>query len=155
MAQRYGLDITVKGLDIAESRLQRLGIKASRTKPVLNRIVDVLLEENQRRWGRGWKADSAATRATKRKRGKGRQTGTYSGALKASLTKRGAKGQVLKITNEYVELGSNLPYAKAFDRGRPPTTAGGKNRQPKRKLIRIGTGARVSIRELILEHLTE
>ena len=64
-------------------------------------------------------------------------------ALYNSLTRQAARGSVRRITNDRIELGTKLPYAREHQR---PT--GG------RKLIALRDSDRRAVRTIIVDHIT-
>lgn len=138
--QSRDIGFSATGIDNAIRKLEGMGDAALHARPVLNAIGELVLEEEDERWGKGWKPDSPAT---VRRKGNA-DVGTDSGGLRESLTKRGARWNIFRVLNGELVVGTSAPHAHLFDRGRKG--------QPRRRAIRLGRKvAREAMAKLILE----
>ena len=94
----------------------------------------------------GMKRVARSTLATDRRQGRDPRPLRATGALMRSVTRRGDRNQKLKITNDYVVLGSKLSYAFYHQTG---------TGVPKRKVINVTPRQRARLVESILEYVMD
>ena len=126
------LSITLKteGDEVIGRKMDRYDHALGDLRPMLQNVGEQILEEeedifaHQGAW-RGrmrWRQLSAAYRAAKAKIAAGRPILTLTGAMRDSLTKKGAKGNVFQVGRTRLFVGSSLKTGfvkkQAYKRGR-------------------------------------
>lgn len=144
----YKLTISAPKASTTADHIEQLGHNAEHAHSAFESIADLLLLNQKERWGKGWKKDAASTLQGKRARGQSTRTGEASGALKRSLTEKGAPHQIFEVSDQEARIGTNLYYARWFDKGR------GDN-QPARKAIRLTKAGRQEIARIVAKHITD
>lgn len=139
------LRITINGDREAAARLQRLGDRAGNARPVLNKVVDQLIDVERQRFQSGrFKRLAPSTRARKRREGLDPRPLRASGALMRSLTQRSAPNQLLQVSNTELVFGTKLYYARFHELGQGV---------PKRKPIDVTPKQREPIAHTILDFI--
>lgn len=114
------VDVRVSGDKEAAALADRLAGRLSDGTPALRGLVDTLLEAQAERFvarGVTWKPTAASTRARDARGGRDPRLMVLTGALLRSLTVRGARGQVVRITATSLRFGTRIYYARFHQRG--------------------------------------
>ena len=120
-------------------------------RPAFERLVGTMLQIEQQRFeGRGvrWRRLAPSTVATDRRQGRDPRTLVLTGALRRSLTVKGAPGQVVRLGDDYLTFGTRIYYAQFHKRG-AGIRGGGK--LPRRNPV----GATKAQRSLLVDGLRE
>lgn len=140
------LKIAIAGDHQAAARLDRLGQKAAHARPVLNRIVDQLIQLEQQRFDKGrFKRLAPSTRRRKARHHQDPRPLRATGALMRSLTVKHGPNQLLQINNNELVFGTKVHYAVFHATGKGT---------PKRKPIDVTPKQREPIARTILDFLT-
>lgn len=136
----YTLDIDVLGDEELGAKLRAMGDRAILAEPAFHEIVDVFRESEEALWSRGrsWTPNAPETVA---KKGKNDPL-VLTGALKASLTEKDDRNQLVVVENDTLRFGSKLWYAHF---------AIGTRNQPKRTLVRLRPQDRLRVSTIIRE----
>src|SRR4051794_24003117 len=121
--------ISVEGLREVLERFETMDEHADNAAPAIERSLDLVMGDTRRRFdtGKGWRGLDAQTKARKAREGVDpRILHGVSGDLAASLSRRGARGQVRDIGDIEGIFGTTVYYARFHEKGE-----GG---VPKRKL---------------------
>ncbi len=130
----FELHYNIEGDTVFSRRFQRFGEDVKDMSPLWGLLATDFFTVNEREqfatqgaYGSGrWEPLSEPYRSWKAQKFPGAGILVRTGALKASLTRQGAPGNVLRITPEYVEMGTDIPYAGYHQHGtdkmtdRPP-----------------------------------
>jgi hypothetical protein len=107
--------ITAAGHQRVERKLRGVAAHAADASPVFEPIADGLMEDLRRdidgRGRRRWKPLSAKTIRNKRRAHEDERPLHASGKLAASITRRDAEGNVLRIKPTELVLGTSIDYA--------------------------------------------
>jgi hypothetical protein len=113
--------IEVTGLPRLDRQFGTLVARGSDLEPALEAVGEVVRDINRSRFqseGDGQWAPLAPS--TVRQRGSAHPILDDTGGLKASLTRRGARGAAFELTNDSVTVGSDLDSARYAGRRREP-----------------------------------
>lgn len=123
MTQFY---VKVMNDKLVATKFERMGAAALDAKPAFARMAVLLFEieeavfESQgRRGGGAWADITAQWRERKVRNALDPRILHATHALRDSMTKPEAEGQILEITRNALVLGSSLPYAEAQNKKRP------------------------------------
>jgi phage gpG-like protein len=138
--------LEVMGTKMVQTRFNRMGAAALSARPAFAQIAEYLFgievktfEGQGRRGGGSWRRDTPEWLDRKIKMGQDPRINLASHALMESVTKPGATGQILKIRDQSLRLGSKLPYAAVSQKNRP--------------FIKLLPGDRLAIRSIMRRHL--
>lgn len=144
------LEIRAQGVDRAVRRLTRLGFRATHTRPFFEQVVDEFVESNKANWrGSRWEPLKPDTVARKQRHGDDPRPMRATGALEASLTKKGDSHQIKQIKADELRWGSDLFYSR-FSQNKKKVTKTG---QPRRRILAVRPKQRKNIRSLLKEHV--
>lgn len=114
--------------ELVQKKFTRMGSMAVDAHPVLDEladfmmgVVDINFQSQGRRGGGSWKQLTQEWLQRKMREGKDPRIGHYTGALRASLTVRGAEHQRIENNGQWVRLDSMLDYSYKQNRERPFT----------------------------------
>jgi phage gpG-like protein len=154
MAMRFR--VLVFGTEAVYTRFTRMARDAADASPAfddvaeeLMRITDIQFQSQGRRGGGSWKRLTQKWLNFKVNKGLDPRILHMRGPLRASVTQRGAPGQILKISPTQLDFGSSLSYARTHQYGYPPRNI------PKRQFIKLLDGDRTNIRNMIRDHIME
>jgi phage gpG-like protein len=123
VAQQF-LRVKIFGVTEAEHMFERGAIRASHMRPVMEDIADDMMsvfgrvfDSQGRRGGGSWAGLKPDTIRQKVKAHEPLWILIQTGALRASVTERDAPFQMLRVTNNSINIGSYLPYARAHQEG--------------------------------------
>lgn len=146
------LEISVRGADVNAKRLDDIGERGQKVRPVFDEIEGIFVENEQSIWrrngGGGAKKWAPLSEDYAARKGNGdvlRRTG----ALEKSLTSKGAAGQVDKKTNESFTWGSSVFYG-VFHSGNQRTESRG---FPRRKILDLTPKSKKAIKEVIADYV--
>jgi hypothetical protein len=118
--------IEALGTRVLQTKFSRMSEAVADAAPALELVAsDMMRVEEQifasqgRRGGGSWALDSYDWLVAKQRLGLDRRINFATHALYESVTQRGAPGQILNITRDLLEFGSDLPYAATTQRNRP------------------------------------
>lgn len=121
------VEVLVTGDRQAAQLVDRLARRLHDGTPALTGLVDTLLEVHQDRFqGRGvrWRKQDPDTLRIDRQQGRDPRPNIVTGRLMRSLTQRGARDQIIRVTPTSLTFGTRVFYAKfAKGRGRNPVGA--------------------------------
>lgn len=145
--------VSIYGEKLVSTKFERAARAAMNVKPAfdnvaneLMRITETQFESQGRRGGGSWKGLDKKWLFRKTKAGHDPRILHMRGALRRSVTKRKAKGQILIITPDSLTFGTSLPYAARHQFGVPGET-------PKRPFLRTTKHDRENMRDEIRDHL--
>jgi phage gpG-like protein len=145
------VDVVVRGAEEAASLLERLGRRLEDGTPQLRKLVDLLVDAQLERFhGRGqrWRKLAKSTLRWHREHGAGTRPLILTGELMKSLTVRGARGQVVRVTPTSLSFGTRVWYARFHHRGEgvPRRTVVGLTRIQRKRVV-------YELRRLLVEDL--
>lgn len=121
--------VQIFGAREAELRFTRMGEAAVNAQPgmlmvaeEIRQIIATTFRSQGRRGGGSWKRDSRewlARKVTLETYGGDPRIGFFTGELYKSYTQPDARGNILDIGPGHVNVGSDLPWAEAFNEDRP------------------------------------
>lgn len=145
---------SIDGIEEMDRRLLRFSEKARDLSDAWDEVADVIMEGESRLFdtqGRagagGWAALAPATVADKARRGADPRVLHDSGALRASLTERGASGQVLEVRPDGLRFGTSVAYAAFHQHGT--------SRMPARPPLRLSETTRRKVVKVIQRAMLE
>lgn len=140
------LELTITGDEAAERHLDTMGDRAVDARPVWNVVAGLVMRETRRQFalGSGWAPLAASTRERKARQHKPAQAMVDSGALRASLTRRGARGQILDLQRDEMRLGTRIFYARFHQRGKGV---------PERKVLDLTPAVKRRISRDLADHI--
>lgn len=145
------VDVVVRGDREAVALLGRLSRRLADGRPQLVGLVDQLLGAQRERFaGRGqrWKRLAPSTLRWHRREGAGPQPLMLTGELARSLTIRGYRGQIVRVTPTSLTFGTRVWYARFHHKGVgvPRRTVVGLTRVQKKRVVD-------ELRDLLMEGL--
>lgn len=117
-------NIRTEGIPRVRKNLRRVGEKVGDSRPFFEKMYkegflegmsETFANENRGRW----EPLTPKYRAWKRKKGYPDRIGVRTGAMRDSLTTKGAPNAVLKISGNSAQFGTSVKYAHFFHRRRP------------------------------------
>lgn len=134
-----------------QAELNEVAERAGDARPVLREIAENYREAQRTNFARGgkprWKPLTAEYAARKAASGRGSQVGVYSGGLRASMIRRGARYNLEKAGRDELQVGTRNPVANLFN-----SKHAGRN-QPKRKLQALTPAMRREFLQQVQEFL--
>jgi phage gpG-like protein len=142
--------------EIIAEKFDRMGFDALNAKPAFKdvakymmEVTDTVFESQGRRGGGSWRRNTAKWTAYKAKKGWDLRIlhARYprSNTLRKSVTRPRAGGQILVIEDDFMQLGSSLPYAARHQYGHGKT--------PARPYLKFTKRDTTHIRDMIRDHL--
>lgn len=143
---RVHVTIDQVALRRVQDRLQGRLDRAQALRPAFDAVADDFLQMQRSRFagGAGWAPLSPAYAVRKAMTGRGTRP-LAGGALEASMTRRGARYSVRRITSKSMFMGTRNPVANLHNAGT--------RRMPKRPLITVRGSDRERWGDLFAEHL--
>lgn len=140
------VNVTVTGGEAAIATVELLAARLDRTRAPLLSIVDDLMRFEQQLFERerDWPPVAASTLRVDARLGRDPTLMVNTGALKRSLTQRGAAGQVIRATNMSLTFGTRVWYAKFHHFG---------TGVPLRPLVGLTAGELVHVVDRLAERL--
>lgn len=111
--------------DVARVQATLIGVghRGANARPALEQTADVLMRREEQWWDSGgegtWPPLADETLRQKAALGQPAELMVATGKLRASLTRRGAAGQDLEVTESTLRLSTTLAYAAYASRRRP------------------------------------
>ncbi|MCW2957131.1 MAG: Phage virion morphosis family [Thermoleophilia bacterium] len=134
-----------------QAELNEVAERGADARPVLRNIADDYREAQRVNFARGgkprWKALNPTYADRKAATGHGSQIGVFSGGLRDSLARRGARYNVEKVDTHDLQVGTRNPVANLFN-----SKHSGRN-QPKRKVQALTPAMRRDFLEQVQEFL--
>jgi phage gpG-like protein len=145
-------EVLVFGEKKIATQFTRMGDDIINASPAFEDVADYLMKTTEttfnsegRRGGGSWKALTAKWFTRKLRKGWDPRILHKFGDLRESVTRRGATGQILEITDTSLLFGSKLDYAARHQFGHRQT--------PERPFVKVTTVDSVKIRDMIRDHL--
>jgi phage gpG-like protein len=114
--------ISVEGAAAAQQMMRGLAERAANTEPAMSSVADEMLAGQADWWasqGHGsWPPLAESTLRIKASRGQPATMLVATGALRASLTSKGATGQTLVVSRDQALIGTRVAYARFVTRRR-------------------------------------
>ena len=146
-------EVLIFGEQALATKFTRMGDDALDASPAFDnvaeylfKITDTTFNSQGRRGGGSWRMLTPKWAKYKAKRGWDTRILHQFGNLRESVTRRGAKGQILDIRPQSLLFGSDLEYAARHQFGVPGKT-------PKREFVKVTKNDTMKIRDLIRDHL--
>jgi phage gpG-like protein len=143
------VEVDVIGVPTITAKLKNMAGRMSNISPAWNDVADYMMDITETTFeaqGRPrWRPLSEKWLTFKIKHGLDPRILHMSGALRRSVTRRRARGQVLIIRPHELEFGTSLEYAATHQFGRGPI--------PRRQFLKVTPGERRVMREMIEEYL--
>lgn len=142
-----GFEFDVQGADRAALHLHDLGERSADVRPPADRIRDLYMRSNARRFSSSpWHPLAASTSARKARQGLDPRIERATGALHRALTSAHAPGQVDERKPDELRFGSDLPYAHFQE---------GTSRQPVREIVKLTAGERRAVTRVISDWVVQ
>jgi len=140
------------GEQIVATKFRQSASVAANVLPAFRNVEEYLYQITQtqfnsqgRRAGGSWKKLSAEWLARKARMGRDTRILQFDHALIRSVTKKGARGQILEHTPTSLTFGTELPYAARHQFGH--------ERTPQRKFLVVRPSDRAIIAQMIQDHM--